>query len=378
MPNEWQSTGRISEEPFMEIKLVEHRVEFLKGLSAKTIDVPPVQIIKDPEGPLATAALMQSAASRESCLQQVLLSDHDIYPHSGLSNQYYPKRKKKSKKGQVFDDETYLTIVEKRKQLPIYQLRDDLIRAISDNQILIVIGETGSGKTTQLTQYLYERDFGKAGKIACTQPRRIAAMSAAKKVAEEMRCDVGDQVGYTIRFEDITSSKTVIKYMTDGKFVFQIVNQITQFVVCFFFLSGMLLRECLLDPNLKSYSVIILDEAHERTTHTDVLIGLLKQTVQRRRELKLVVTSATLDATKFSEYFFDAPIFRIPGRTFPVEIVYLAEPEPDYFQASVDKVIDIHLNEPPGDILLFLTGQSEIDSACESLYLSVQSFGKNY
>lgn len=142
------------------------------------------------------------------------------------------------------------------------------------------------------------------------------------------------QVGYAIRFEDMTSPSTVIKYMTDG----------------------MLLREVLLDEEMSNYSVIILDEAHERTIHTDVLFGLLKSIVQKRKDLKLVVTSATLDADKFSSYFFDCPIFTIPGRTFHVDLLYTKAPESDYMDAALITVMQIHLTEPEGDILLFLTG----------------------
>lgn len=227
---------------------------------------------------------------------------------------------------------------------------------MTHNQILIVIGETGSGKTTQITQYLAEAGLTSRGKIGCTQPRRVAAMSVAKRVAEEYGCRLGQEVGYTIRFEDCTSPETVIKYMTDG----------------------MLLRECLMDLDLKTYSVIMLDEAHERTIHTDVLFGLLKQAVTKRSELKLIVTSATLDAVKFSQYFFEAPIFTIPGRTFPVEILYTKEPETDYLDASLITVMQIHLREPPGDILLFLTGQEEIDTACEILYERMKSLGRKF
>ena len=175
-----------------------------------------------------------------------------------------------------------------------------MLRAVEDNQILIVIGETGSGKTTQITQYLAESGLSTLGIIGCTQPRRVAAMSVAKRVAEECGVQLGQEVGYSIRFEDCTSPETKIKYMTDG----------------------MLLRECLVDTDLSRYSLIMLDEAHERTIHTDVMFGLLKKVIRRRKDLKVIVTSATLDAVKFSSYFFEAPIFTIPGRTFPVEIMY--------------------------------------------------------
>uniref|UniRef100_A0A8C3B2S3 RNA helicase n=1 Tax=Cyclopterus lumpus TaxID=8103 RepID=A0A8C3B2S3_CYCLU len=252
-----------------------------------------------------------------------------------------------------YGKKTQLSILEQRESLPIYKLKEQLIQAVHDNQILIVIGETGSGKTTQITQYLAEAGYTTRGKIGCTQPRRVAAMSVAKRVSEEYGCCLGQEVGYTIRFEDCTSPETVIKYMTDG----------------------MLLRECLIDSELGQYAIIMLDEAHERTIHTDVLFGLLKKTVQKRTDMKLIVTSATLDAVKFSQYFYEAPIFTIPGRTYPVEVLYTKEPETDYLDASLITVMQIHLTEPPGDVLVFLTGQEEIDTACEILYDRMKSLG---
>jgi len=195
----------------------------------------------------------------------------------------------------------------------------------------------------------------KGKKVGCTQPRRVAAVSVAKRVAEEMGARLGQEVGYSIRFEDCTSPKTIVKYMTDG----------------------MLLRECLMDQKLTSYSVIMLDEAHERTIHTDVLFGLLKQTMMEREDLRLIVTSATLDAEKFSAYFHDCPIFRIPGRIYPVEILFSKEPEPDYLEAALITVQQIHLQEPRGDILLFLTGQEEIDTACQILHERMKALGED-
>ena len=160
-------------------------------------------------------------------------------------------------------------------------------------------------------------------------------------------------MGYAVRFDDMTSPSTVIKYMTDG----------------------LLLRECLLDDNLSQYSVIILDEAHERTISTDVLFGLIKEVLQRRPDLKLIATSATLDAEKFSTYFWDCPIFTIPGRTFPVEIFWAQEPETDYLDAALVTVMKIHLTEPEGDVLLFLTGMEEIETAVEVLQERVKALG---
>ena len=215
--------------------------------------------------------------------------------------------------------------------------------AFTNNQVLVVIGETGSGKTTQMTQYMAEMGLTKKGMIGCTQPRRVAAVSVSKRVAEEYGCQLGQEVGYSIRFEDVTSPETKIKYMTDG----------------------MLMREYLADNDLSRYTALMLDEAHERTIHTDVLFGLLKDLLKRRPSLKLIVTSATLDAEKFSKYFLDCPIFTIPGRTFPVEILYTKEPEPDYLDAALITVMQIHLSEPAGDILVFLTGQEEVSEGSE-------------
>merc|ERR1712238_172027 len=204
-----------------------------------------------------------------------------------------------------------------------------------------------------MTQYLVEMGITKHGMIGCTQPRRVAAVSVSKRVAEEYGCALGEQVGYSIRFEDVTSSDTIIKYMTDG----------------------MLMREYLADNDLKRYSALMLDEAHERTIHTDVLFGLLKDLCRRRPDLKIIVTSATLDAEKFSTYFFKCPIFTIPGRTFPVEILYTKEPESDYLDACLITVMQIHLSEPAGDVLVFLTGQEEIDTCCETLYTRMEALG---
>lgn len=386
LPDFDEETGLVhkdeDDEEDIEIEIVEEEPPFLSGHGRALHDLSPVRIVKNPDGSLAQAAMMQSALSKERREQKMLQREQDMDSvPTGLSKNWIdplpdedssrtlaanvrgmgaaptevPEWKKHviGGKKSSFGKKTDMTLVEQRQSLPIYKLRDDLIKAVTDNQILVVIGETGSGKTTQITQYLAECGFTNRGKIGCTQPRRVAAMSVAKRVAEEYGCRLGQEVGYTIRFEDCTSPETVIKYMTDG----------------------MLLRECLIEAELKSYSVIMLDEAHERTINTDVLFGLLKTAVQKRPELKLIVTSATLDAVKFSQYFFEAPIFTIPGRTFPVEVLYTKEPETDYLDASLITVMQIHLREPPGDILLFLTGQEEIDTACEILYERMKSLG---
>lgn len=251
-------------------------------------------------------------------------------------------------------DKKKLSIQETRRSLPIYPFRDDLLQAIENHNVLIIEGETGSGKTTQIPQYLHEAGYTKdKKKIGCTQPRRVAAMSVAARVSEEISVKLGNEVGYSIRFEDCTSERTVIKYMTDG----------------------MLLREFLSEPDLATYSVLIIDEAHERTLHTDILFGLVKDIARFRPDLKLLISSATLDAEKFSQFFDEAPIFRIPGRRFPVDILYTKAPEADYLDACVVTVLQLHFTQPLGDILVFLTGQEEIETCNELLLERTKKLG---
>ena len=247
-----------------------------------------------------------------------------------------------------------MSIEETKKSLPVYPFKQSLLEAVEEHQVLIIEGETGSGKTTQIPQYLHEAGYTKGGKkVGCTQPRRVAAMSVSARVAEELGVKLGNEVGYSIRFEDCTSDRTVLKYMTDG----------------------MLLREFLTEPDLASYNVMIIDEAHERTLHTDILFGLIKDIARFRTDLKLLISSATLDAEKFSEFFDDAPIFRIPGRRFPVDIYYTKAPEADYIDACVVTVLQIHVTQPLGDILVFLTGQEEIETAQELLTERTRKLG---
>ncbi|CAI7586465.1 unnamed protein product [Penicillium manginii] len=238
-----------------------------------------------------------------------------------------------------------LTMEETRKSLPIYQFRDQIIQAVHDHQVLIIVGETGSGKTTQIPQYLHEAGFTKDGlKVGCTQPRRVAAMSVAARVADEMGTKIGNEVGYAIRFEDNTSDKTIIKYMTD-------------------------------EPDLGQYSALMIDEAHERTVPTDIACGLLKDIAKARPDLKLLISSATMDAQKFQKYFDDAPIFNIPGRRYPVDVHYTSQPEANYLAAAITTVFQIHVTQGPGDILVFLTGQEEIEAADQSLQETARKLG---
>ena len=362
-----------------DVELNDEQPVFLRGLG-HGFQLSPVKIVANPTGSMQRAAITQGVLSKErrEIRDQARNALQDSIPQHELSlmkadpmaqgdqqsmiealtkqpDADVPEWKRSvfgagaNKLGQV----TSKTIMEQRQSLPIFQVREDLLKAIHQYNILIVVGETGSGKTTQLTQYLAEAGYTERGRIGCTQPRRVAATSVAKRVADEVGCHLGTQVGYSIRFEDVTSAETKIKYMTDG----------------------MLLRECLIDPDLKQYSCIILDEAHERSIHTDVLMGLLKQTSLRRPDLRLIVTSATLNAEKFAGYFFGAPIFTVKGRTFPVEVLWARQPEDDYLDAALVTVLQIHISEPPGDILVFLTGQEEIDTACQILYDRIKNLG---
>jgi ATP-dependent RNA helicase DHX8/PRP22 len=367
-----------TEEDF-EVELNEDEPVFLRGQTQISRELSPVKIVKNPDGSMQRAAMTQSNLAKERReLRQTQANQlidsipkdlnrpwEDPMPDAGErhfaqelrginmgSTFELPEWKQKSVgKNLSYGIVSNKTILEQRESLPVFKLKRQLMKAIAENQVLVVIGETGSGKTTQMTQYMAEMGLTSTGIIGCTQPRRVAASSVAKRVAEEFGCELGQEVGYSMRFEDVTSPETVIKYMTEG----------------------MLLREYLADSTLSKYSALMLDEAHERTINTDVLFGLLKDLVRKRKDLKIIVTSATLDAEKFSRYFFDCPIFTIPGRTFPVEILYTKEPELDYLDASLLCVMQIHLSEPEGDILLFLTGQEEIDTACEVLYQRIKA-----
>ncbi|KAI4600603.1 hypothetical protein KJ359_000962 [Pestalotiopsis sp. 9143b] len=242
--------------------------------------------------------------------------------------------------------------------LPIAKHKDSLLYLVETNQVTIVVGQTGSGKTTQIPQFLAEAGWCEDGKIVgITQPRRVAATTVAIRVAEEVGCELGKDVGYSIRFEDVTSAATKIKFLTDG----------------------LLIREALVDPLLSRYSVIMVDEAHERSISTDVLLGLLKKILKRRPELRVIISSATLQAEEFSAFFSDqaningddeatkkdrtGSIISIEGRTFPIDVLYLDSPTEDYVEKTISTVFDIHAEEPEGDILVFLTGRDEIDNA---------------
>lgn len=361
----------------VEVELDIKEPAFLKGKLSDAMSVNPMIILKNPEGSLSRAAmtgskLAQQMKDEKNSLQKEqgrLLRKHD---GSGAALDAILKKDKKrqeatedvisqwrrkQKANPKANKLSKMSIPETRKTLPIYSMRAELVSAVRENQFLVIVGETGSGKTTQIVQYMYEEGImlrdGQEKLIGCTQPRRVAAVSVAARVAEEMGCKVGQKVGYTIRFEDMTSADTKIKYMTDG----------------------ILQREALLDPAMLKYLLIMLDEAHERTIATDVLFTLLKDAASKNPSLKVIVTSATLDSEKFSHFFNDCPVIKIPGRTFPVKIDFSREPEPDYLAAALDCVMQIHVAEPDGDILVFLTGQEEIETGFDALTNRMKKLG---
>ncbi|EMS12935.1 ATP-dependent RNA helicase [Entamoeba histolytica HM-3:IMSS] len=352
LPIEELSTDEIT---IKDVKLNEEEPRFLKGKIKEIINSKVNEVEKQPEGHLQRSAIMatQIAKKRKDKKEkkQEKIEDKKI---EGIEIKDKKRKKENELEADIKEIKSIEEVIEeigviapKDKERKEWEQREE--KATKEYK-------KRCGKTTQLTQYLDEDGYSKNGRIGCTQPRRVAAISVSQRVAEEMKVKLGEEVGYSIRFEDKTTEKTRIKYMT----------------------NGMLLREYLVDRDLPQYKVLILDEAHERTVGIDILFGLLKETIKRRPEFKLIITSATLDADKFSIYFNKAPIIHIPGRTFPVEKLYLEEPEMDYIQSGIETIMKIHLTQPPGDILFFLTGQEEIDSTCSIINEKVQKLDKRY
>eukprot|EP00041_Stephanoeca_diplocostata_P017929 m.370903 g.370903 ORF g.370903 m.370903 type:complete len:708 (+) comp20863_c0_seq3:146-2269(+) len=243
-----------------------------------------------------------------------------------------------------------------RKRLPIFKHREHILYMLENFQTVVIVGETGSGKTTQIPQYLHEAGWTAGGRcVVCLQPRRVAATTVAKRVAEERGQRLGDEVGYAIRFDNCEGPLTRIKYMTEG----------------------MLVREMMADPLLSKYSVIMLDEAHERTLFLDIVVGLLYKVQRKRADLRLIISSATLDAESFKDFYNanttkdprkdTAAILSITGRSYPVDVFYSEKPVADYVAATVSTALDIHNEEDEGDILAFVTGQDEVDAVCERI-----------
>ncbi|XP_055853657.1 ATP-dependent RNA helicase DHX33 [Episyrphus balteatus] len=243
-----------------------------------------------------------------------------------------------------------ISIEKQQRSLPVYGCRLKIIQEVWNSDTIVLMGETGSGKTTQIPQLLLRAGFGNKAMIAITQPRRVAAITVAKRVAQELNTKLGETVGFTVRFEDCTSSSTKIKFVTDGS----------------------LLREALSDRLLKNYSVIMLDEAHERTINTDVLFGIVKEAQKQRKlrcmlPLKVLVTSATMDIDHFAKYFGVKGMY-LEGKTFPVKVMHTKETQSDYLHAILVTLFEIHRSAPPNhDVLVFLTGQEEIEAMAQQI-----------
>ena len=231
-------------------------------------------------------------------------------------------------------------------ELPISQAHDELVAALRDHQVVVVAGETGSGKTTQLPKMLLELGHGRRGMVGHTQPRRIAARSVAERLADEMETEVGATVGYAVRFTDQVGPDTMLKLMTDG----------------------LLVAEIQRDPLLLRYDAIVVDEAHERSLTIDFVLGYLKRLLPRRPDLKVVITSATIDPYRFAAHFDGAPVLEVSGRTYPVEVRYrpVEDPDTDPVQALCEAVDEV-CAEGPGDVLVFLSGEREIRDAADAL-----------
>ncbi|EHK7540030.1 ATP-dependent RNA helicase HrpA [Vibrio cholerae] len=304
-----------------------------------------------------------SAASLKKALGECLIKDRFRFSKriDGAS-----KIKNESARNAVFDEIALdiaqsMMVVEQRKQqmpkieypalLPVSQKRDDIAQAIAHHQVVIVAGETGSGKTTQLPKICAELGRGKYGLIGHTQPRRLAARSVANRIAEEMETELGGFVGYKVRFTDQISDQTQIKLMTDGILLAEIQN----------------------DRFLNQYDTIIIDEAHERSLNIDFILGYLKQLLPRRPDLKVIITSATIDPERFSKHFSNAPIIEVSGRTYPVEVRYRPLARDDDSESDRDQLegifqaVDELCDEGLGDILIFMNGEREIRDTADAL-----------
>src|SRR5690606_30945243 len=244
--------------------------------------------------------------------------------------------------------------------LPVSEKRDEIAGLIAAHQVVVLAGETGSGKTTQIPKICLTLGRGVRGMIGHTQPRRIAAHTVASRIAEELHTNLGDKVGYQVRFSDQSNATTLIKVMTDG----------------------ILLAEIQHDRFLSRYDTIIIDEAHERSLNIDFLLGYLKQLLPRRPDLKVIITSATIDVQRFAQHFNNAPVIEVSGRTFPVDVWYRpplelnndeVERDDDQYQAIIEAIHEIELHEKQnraqrgGDILVFMSGERDIREAANSI-----------
>ncbi|OAG28826.1 pre-mRNA-splicing factor ATP-dependent RNA helicase DHX15/PRP43 [Nematocida displodere] len=226
--------------------------------------------------------------------------------------------------------------------LPIQERKEEIQKLVRENQVVVLSSETGTGKTTQVPKYIYEM-YNEA--VVCSQPRRIAAISIAKRVSEEMGTALGGLVGYSVRFEERSSEATKIRYVTDGT----------------------LLRDFIDDPLVSKYRAVVIDEVHERTINIDLLLGLVKDAISARSDLKVIIMSATLATDKFLDYLPGSATLHIKSRTYPIDLIYKPAKDGKYVEAAIDTVLNIHKNEPEGDILVFLTGEDEIEKCCKEI-----------
>ena len=230
-------------------------------------------------------------------------------------------------------------------KLPIAAHRRQILYCLEEHRVVVIVGETGCGKSTQVVKYLLEGGWCSNNfQVVCTQPRRLAAVKLAERVASETRTELGATIGYKLRFDDVTSESTKVKFVTDG----------------------ILVRESLSSPTLDGYSVVIVDEAHERNVNQDVLFGLLKKIRKVRHDLRVVICSATIDAEAFLNFFKkssnDGVIVSVDGRLHKVETMYLKDPASDYLRKAAETVLDVHETEDYGDVLVFLPTAGDIEN----------------
>jgi ATP-dependent helicase HrpA len=236
------------------------------------------------------------------------------------------------------------------EQLPVVARKDEIMRAIRENQVIVIAGETGSGKTTQLPKMCLELGRGRMQRIGHTQPRRIAARAVSQRIADELQTTVGGLVGYQVRFNDDVTDQTAVKVMTDG----------------------ILLSELSRDRQLRAYDTLIIDEAHERSLNIDFILGYLKRLLPKRPDLKVIITSATIDVDRFSAHFNDAPVIEVSGRTYPVDVHYMESDDdrelglPRQVSELVDS-IDAEVYGPRGDVLVFCSGERQIRDLAKTL-----------
>lgn len=305
-----------------------------------------------PEALCADRQAVRREILRIKCSKTKTLTDNDVKGEFlRLEKQLHASIKKKSWRKQNPPRLTY------NPDLPITDKKDEIIDSISKNQVLIISGETGSGKTTQIPKFCIAAGRGVDGKIGCTQPRRIAATTVATRIAEELGEELGRSVGYKIRFKDETGDDAFIKIMTDG----------------------ILLAETRNDKYLNEYDTIIVDEAHERSLNIDFILGILKTLLKKRKDLKVIITSATIDTEKFSKAFDNAPVIEVSGRMYPVDVQYFTmEQEPEgsdertHVEMAAFAVDKLQKKSPYGDIIVFMPTEQDIRETCEILE------GRNY